>query len=167
MHIDYTIEQSPLGRLLLGSTARGICSVMFGDDQEKLLDNLKSEFPRAEVVRNDEQLRSQVQVLLECLTGQTPHTELPLDVQGTAFQMLVWEELRRIPRGRTVSYKELATRIGRPTAYRAVANACGSNPVAVLTPCHRVVRKNGELGGYRWGIERKRVLLEKERSLLV
>jgi AraC family transcriptional regulator, regulatory protein of adaptative response / methylated-DNA-[protein]-cysteine methyltransferase len=164
MNIDYTIVPNRLGWLLIGSTARGICSVKLGDEPEKLLDNLKSEFTQAEVVRADEHLRSQVQVLLECLAGQAPHTDLPLDVQGTAFQMRVWEELRRIPRGETVSYKKLAARIGRPTAYRAVANACGSNPVAVLTPCHRVVRNNGELGGYRWGIERKRSLLEKERE---
>ena len=164
MSIAYATVQSLLGWLLVGATEKGVCSVKLGDDRDKLVDNLQEEFPQAQIRHDDEHLRSQVEVLLQCLAGQTPHTDLPLDVQGTAFQMRVWEELRRIPRGQTVSYKELATRIGRPTAYRAVANACASNPVAVITPCHRVVRENGGLGGYRWGVERKRELLEKEKK---
>jgi len=162
MNIDYAIVESPLGWLLVAATARGICWVKLGDDRDGLQDHLREEFPRAEIRRDDEHLRSQVQVLLECLSGQAPHTDLPLDVQGTAFQMRVWEELRRIPRGQTLTYKELAARIGRPKAYRAVANACAGNPVSVLTPCHRVVREDGGLGGYACGVERKRVLLEKE-----
>lgn len=164
MSIGYATVKSPLGWLLVGATEKGVCSVKLGADRDQLLSDLREEFPQAQIRRDDEHLRSQVQVLLQCLAGQTPHTDLPLDVQGTTFQMRVWEELRRIPRGQTVSYKELAARIGRPTAYRAVANACASNPVAVITPCHRVVRENGNLGGYRWGIERKRELLEKEKK---
>jgi AraC family transcriptional regulator of adaptative response/methylated-DNA-[protein]-cysteine methyltransferase len=164
MNIGYAIAESPLGWLLVAATARGVCWVKLGDDREQLADRLRDEFPRAEIRRDDEHLHLQVQVLLECLAGQAPHTDLPLDVQGTAFQMRVWEELRRIPRGQTVTYKELAARIGRPRAYRAVANACAGNPVSVLTPCHRVVREDGGLGGYACGVERKRVLLEKERE---
>jgi AraC family transcriptional regulator of adaptative response/methylated-DNA-[protein]-cysteine methyltransferase len=164
MTIAYTIVESRLGWLLAASTDRGICSVMLGDNVENLTADLFHEFPKAEIGRDDGQLRSQVRTLLDCLEGDAPHADLPLDVQGTAFQMRVWEELRRIPRGRTVSYGELAVRIGRPTAPRAVARACATNPVAILTPCHRVIRENGELGGYRWGIERKRKLLEEERE---
>jgi AraC family transcriptional regulator of adaptative response/methylated-DNA-[protein]-cysteine methyltransferase len=164
MTIGYTIVESPLGWLLVGATGRGICSVKLGDDGEQLRNELQLEFPRAEIGRDDKQLQSQVKTLLECLAGQAPHAELPLDLQGTAFQMRVWKELRRIPRGQTVSYKELAARIGQPTAARAVARACATNPVAIITPCHRVVRENGALGGYRWGIERKRALLENEEE---
>jgi AraC family transcriptional regulator of adaptative response/methylated-DNA-[protein]-cysteine methyltransferase len=164
MTIAYTIVECHLGWLLVAATNRGICSVMLGDDEQKLTNELHHEFPRAEIRRNDDHLQSQVKTLLDCLAGQAPHTALPLDVQGTAFQMRVWEELRRIPRGRTVSYSELAGRIGKPTASRAVARACATNPAAIITPCHRVVRKNGELGGYRWGIERKRRILEEEKE---
>lgn len=164
MSIVYTTVASKLGWLLVAATDRGICSVMLGDSEEKLTTELHGEFPRAEIGRDDRQLRSQVKTLLDCLAGQQPHADLPLDVQGTAFQMRIWEELRRIPRGRTVSYSELAARIGKPTAARAVARACATNPVAILTPCHRVIRETGELSGYRWGIERKRKLLEEERK---
>jgi AraC family transcriptional regulator of adaptative response/methylated-DNA-[protein]-cysteine methyltransferase len=137
---------------------------MLGDEKEQLTGELHHAFPRAEIGRDDDHLRSQVKTLLDCLAGQAPYTALPLDVQGTAFQMRVWEELRRIPRGSTVSYSELAGLIGKPTAARAVARACATNPVAIITPCHRVVRKNSELGGYRWGIERKRSILEREKE---
>ena len=164
MTIDYTIVGCHLGWLLVAATNRGVCSVMLGDEEERLTGELHHEFPRAEIGRDDDHLRSQVKSLLDCLGGQAPHTALPLDVQGTAFQMRVWEELRRIPRGRTVSYSELASRIGKPGASRAVARACATNPVAIITPCHRVVRKNGELGGYRWGIERKRKILQGEKG---
>ena len=164
MSISYTIVESPLGWLLVAATDRGICSVMLGDGEETLTGELHHEFPQAEIARNDDHLRSQVNVLLDCLAGQAPQAELPLDVQGTAFQMRVWEELRRIPRGQTVSYGELAERIGRPTAARAVARACATNPVSIITPCHRVIRENGALGGYRWGIERKRRILEEEKG---
>lgn len=163
MTIAYTIVESPLGWLLVAATNRGICSVMLGDSTEELTDCLHHKFPRAETRRDDDYLQSQVMTLLDCLAGQTPRADLPLDVQGTAFQMRVWEELRRIPRGQTVSYGELATRIGKPAAARAVARACATNPVAIITPCHRVIRGSGELSGYRWGMERKRKLLENER----
>ncbi len=164
MRITYTIVEESLGHLLVAATDKGICSVMLGDGEETLRADLHHEFPKAEIRRDDGSLRSQVAMLLDCLAGQAPCAALPLDVQGTAFQMRVWEELRRIPRGRTLSYSELAARIGRPTAIRAVARACATNPIALINPCHRAVRANGELAGYRWGIERKRMLLEEEKG---
>jgi len=164
MKIDYTIAECPLGLLLVAVTDKGICSVTLGDQGAGLADDLRAEFPQAEIARDETRLREQVNELLAHLAGQEPHPNLPLDVQGTAFQKRVWEELRRIPYGQTASYGEIARRIGQPSATRAVARACATNPVALVTPCHRVVRENGELGGYRWGVERKRQLLEKEKS---
>jgi AraC family transcriptional regulator of adaptative response/methylated-DNA-[protein]-cysteine methyltransferase len=164
MTIGYTVIGCHLGWLLVAATNRGICSVMLGNEREQLTVELHHEFPRAEIRRDDDQLRTQVKTLLDCLAGQAPHSALPLDVQGTAFQMRVWEELRRIPRGSTISYSELAGRIGKPKASRAVAKACATNPVAIITPCHRVLRKSGEPGGYRWGIERKRRILAGEKE---
>lgn len=164
MKIDYTIAECPLGLLLVAVTDKGICSVTLGDKDEGLTGGLRAEFPQAEIARDEKRLRTQVRALLAHLAGQEPHPDLPLDVQGTAFQKRVWEELRRIPYGQTASYSEIARRIGRSSATRAVARACATNPAALVTPCHRVVRENGELGGYRWGVERKRRLLEKEKS---
>lgn len=164
MKINYTIAECPLGLLLVAATDKGICSVTIGDKVGGLAEDLHAEFPQADITRDKEQLQTQVNTLLAHLVGQEPHPALPLDVQGTAFQKRVWEELRRIPYGQTASYSEVARRIGQPTATRAVARACATNPAALITPCHRVVREGGELGGYRWGIERKRQLLEKERE---
>ena len=153
--IRYTTTSSPLGVLLVATTDKGVCSVRLGDCTEELQDELRTEFPRANIQRDDTALKAQVKVLLDYIEGERPHPDLPLDVQGTAFQKRVWEALRRIPSGHTASYGEIARRIGRPTATRAVANACAANPAAVVTPCHRVVRKDGSAGGYRWGKERK------------
>jgi AraC family transcriptional regulator of adaptative response/methylated-DNA-[protein]-cysteine methyltransferase len=165
MKIIYTIAECPLGLLLVAVTDRGICSVTLGEKGDELIGDLRAEFPQAVIERDETSLRAQVNALLAHLAGQEPHPDLPLDMQGTAFQKRVWEELRRIPYGQTASYGEVARRIGRPTATRAVARACATNPAALVTPCHRVVRENGELGGYRWGVERKRQLLEKEKSV--
>jgi AraC family transcriptional regulator of adaptative response/methylated-DNA-[protein]-cysteine methyltransferase len=164
MKLDYTIVKSSLDRLLVAATPRGICSVMLGDSENDLIRKLQHEFPRARIERNDDHLHLQARTLLACLAGQAPRPDLPLDVRGSEFQVRVWEELRRIPRGQRISYSELARRIGRPKAARAVARACATNPLAILTPCHRVVRENGNLAGYRWGIERKRRLLEEEQG---
>ena len=164
MKINYTVAECPLGLLLVAATDKGICSVTLGDESEKLADDLRAEFPQADIARDKDGLKTQVNALLEHLAGQEPHPALPLDVQGTAFQKRVWEELRRIPYGQTASYSEVARRLGQPTATRAVARACATNPAALLTPCHRVVRENGELGGYRWGVRRKQELLEQEKS---
>ncbi len=165
MKINYTIAECPLGLLLVAVTEIGICSVTLGDNRKGLAENLRDEFPHAEITEDETRLHAQISALLAHLAGQEPHRDLPLDVQGTAFQKRVWEELRRIPYGQTASYGEIARRIGRPSATRAVARACATNPVALVTPCHRVVRENGELGGYRWGVERKRRLLENEKSV--
>jgi AraC family transcriptional regulator of adaptative response/methylated-DNA-[protein]-cysteine methyltransferase len=164
MTIRYTIADSPLGLLLVAATERGVCSVQLGDESESLARALRAEFPRADVHVDETGLRPQVRALLDYLEGQRPHPDLPLDVQGTAFQRRVWEELRRIPPGQTASYGEVADRIGRPTAARAVARACATNPVALVTPCHRVVGSGGSVSGYRWGVARKRKLLERERG---
>lgn len=166
MSIHYTILASPLGRLLFAATARGVCAVSFGDSDDELLAFLFAEYPAAELSRRDVLLGEWVGGLMGYLDGAGPAPELPLDVQTTAFQSRVWEELRKIPYGRTRTYGEIAKALGRPSAARAVARACKANPVAVVTPCHRVVREDGRLGGYRWGLERKQALLSQERSLV-
>lgn len=164
MQIGYAVAESSLGWLLVAVSERGICSVMLGNSESDLLDELHQKFPRARIKRDNQNLQSQVEALLDCLSGNPSPLNMPLDEQGTAFQRRVWQELRRIPRGETISYSELANRIGRPKAVRAVASACARNPLAIVTPCHRVVRLNGDLGGYRWGIERKRRLLAAEQE---
>jgi AraC family transcriptional regulator of adaptative response/methylated-DNA-[protein]-cysteine methyltransferase len=162
--IRYTLADCPLGRLLLAGTERGICAVSLGDSDAELEAVLRSEYPAAEIVRADDALRPWFEELLEHLRGQQPHLDLPLDVQATAFQWRVWQELRKIPYGSTRSYSEIARALGQPTATRAVARACATNPVSVIIPCHRVVREDGGLGGYRWGLERKRQLLDREQA---
>jgi AraC family transcriptional regulator of adaptative response/methylated-DNA-[protein]-cysteine methyltransferase len=164
MCIRYTLADCPLGRLLLAGTERGVCAVYLGDDDARLEAALAREYPEAEVGRDEGALQPWVDQLLEHLRGARPHLDLPLDVQATAFQWRVWQELRKIPAGSTRTYREIAERLGRPTAARAVARACATNPVSVVIPCHRVVRGDGSLGGYRWGLERKRALLDRERG---
>jgi AraC family transcriptional regulator of adaptative response/methylated-DNA-[protein]-cysteine methyltransferase len=164
MKINYTITACKSGRLLVAATERGICSVTLGDADQKLEQDLFAEFPQAVIERDNTNLNDHVNTLLAHLDGQQPRLDLSLDMQATAFQKLVWEELRRIPYGDTASYSEIARRIGKPSATRAVARACATNPVALITPCHRVVRENGEPGGYRWGIERKQALLAQEKQ---
>jgi AraC family transcriptional regulator of adaptative response/methylated-DNA-[protein]-cysteine methyltransferase len=170
MRIRYAIVGSPLGRLLVGATDRGISALYLGESDAGLRVALRKEYPRAELHRDGRGrdarllggLGKWVKKILAHLQGQEPHLDLPTDLQATAFQRLVWEELRRIPYGATRTYREVARAIGRPAAVRAVARACATNPVSVVVPCHRVVREDGQLAGYRWGIERKRNLLEKE-----
>jgi len=163
MCIGYTIVNSPLGRLLVGATERGACAVCVGDSDQVLETSLFAEYPRAEIHRDDTRLNPWVSSFLSHLRGRIPYLDLPVDVQATAFQWRVWQELRAIPYGTTRSYSDVARAIGRPGAVRAVARACATNPVAVVVPCHRVVGKDGGLHGYRWGLERKRKLLELER----
>ncbi|HEX8474652.1 MAG TPA: bifunctional DNA-binding transcriptional regulator/O6-methylguanine-DNA methyltransferase Ada [Pyrinomonadaceae bacterium] len=167
MSINYTIVECGLGLLLVAATARGMCAVNFGETRESLEAALAAEYPSAELRRDGADLKECVVALLRHLDGSEPHLQLPLDVQATAFQLRVWEELRRIPYGATRSYKEVAAAIGQPTATRAVARACATNPVALVNPCHRVVREGGDPGGYRWGIERKQKLLEQEQQAVV
>jgi len=160
--IQYAIVPSPLGRMLVAATPKGLCSVRFGDSTGDLERSLREEFRAAEIQRDDAALRSYVEPLLESLRGENTIIDLPLDVRATAFQKKVWDELRRIPRGETRSYREVAHAIGDDKAVRAVARACSSNPVALAVPCHRVVRSDGDISGYRWGVERKKKLLERE-----
>src|ERR1700691_4951693 len=162
MQIHYTIVGSPLGRLLVGATDRGISALYLGKDDGPLESSLRKEYPRAEIQRDRNGLEGWVGKILEHLRGREPNLDLPTDVQATAFQRRVWEELRRIPYGTTRTYSEVARSIGQPTAVRAVARACATNPVSVVVPCHRVVREDGNLAGYRWGLNRKRELLEHE-----
>jgi AraC family transcriptional regulator of adaptative response/methylated-DNA-[protein]-cysteine methyltransferase len=164
VRIGYTLADSALGRLLVAATERGVCAVSLGDDDVPLEDFLRREYPAAQLERDDDLLREWTAALLEHLSGQRPHLDLPLDVQATAFQRRVWQELCAIPYGQTRTYREVAERLGQPTAARAVARACATNPVAVAVPCHRVVRGDGGLGGYRWGIERKRKMLQREKG---
>ena len=164
MHIRYTIVNSPLGRLLVAATMKGICSVCLGDDDALLEAALRGEYGAATIQRDDAELSEEVNALLRHLNGQQPDLDLPLDVQATAFQWRVWQELRAIPYGSTRSYSEIAQAIGQPQARRAVARACATNPAAIVIPCHRVVRGDGDPGGYRWGIERKRRLLAQEQE---
>lgn len=164
MPISYAIVDSHLGRLLVAATERGVCAVSFGDDDNQLEAYLAAEYPAASIQRDEARLSELADVLLDHLKGARPHLDLPLDVQATAFQLRVWEELWRIPCGATRSYAEIAQAINRPTATRAVAGACASNRVALVTPCHRVVRQDGQPGGYRWGVARKEKLLAEERK---
>ncbi len=163
--IKYTIAQSSLGRLLVAATEKGICAVRLGDSDATLETDLRGEFSAARIERNDWPLHEWLGEILNRLAGKQPHVDLPLDIQSTAFQRRVWEELQSIPYGSTRSYGEVAAAIGRPTTVRAVARACATNPVALVIPCHRVVRKDKSLGGYRWGLERKKRLLARERKL--
>ena len=162
--ISYAIGDSALGRLLVGATARGIAAIYFGDDDAGLERTLAAEFPAARRDRDDAGLGAWMAPLLAHLEGRQPDLELPLDVRATAFQRQVWEALRAIPTGETRSYGEVAKQIRRPNAARALARACAANQAAVVIPCHRVVRGDGSIGGYRWGVERKKRLLETERK---
>jgi AraC family transcriptional regulator of adaptative response/methylated-DNA-[protein]-cysteine methyltransferase len=162
MHIHYTVAACSLGWVLVGATERGICAVSLGDETAALEAALHEDYPAAVIEPDDGTLAAWVDVLLKQLEGQAPHEELPLDIRGTAFQRRVWQALQTIPRGETRSYTQIAESIGQPEAVRAVAQACANNHVAVLIPCHRVVRQNGDLSGYRWGVARKAELLRRE-----
>jgi AraC family transcriptional regulator of adaptative response/methylated-DNA-[protein]-cysteine methyltransferase len=165
--IRFAVGESSLGSILVAQSERGVCAILLGDDPDKLVRDLQDQFPRAELIGGDatfEKLVAQVVGFIE-----SPHQglKLPLDVKGTAFQERVWQALRKIPSGTTVSYADIAKRIGKPRAVRAVAHACAANHLAVAIPCHRVVRRDGNLSGYRWGVDRKRELLEREERAWV
>ena len=153
-----------LGRVLVAATATGVCSIALGDDERALETDLRADFSAATIERDDARLGEHLQLVIELCNGEAPHRALPLDVRATAFQARVWRELRAIPVGQTRSYAQIADALEMPTASRAVARACATNPVALAVPCHRVVRGDGNLAGYRWGIERKKRLLELERE---
>ena len=167
--ISYAIGDSPLGRVLVAATAKGICKLSLGESDRQLTGALFGEFPKAMIERDDNQLASALHAVLDFLSARKTSLNLPVDVAATAFQLRVWQQLKRIPLGETRTYQQVAESLAKqnmgPLATRAVANACASNPVALIVPCHRVVRKNGELGGYRWGVRRKRALLEMEKGM--
>lgn len=165
MRISYTIVSSPLGRLLVGATSRGISALYLGETDAPLEAALKKEYPRAEISLDRNGLEGRVGKILAHLRGREPQLDLATDVQATAFQRRVWEELRRIPFGATRTYSQVARAIGRPKAIRAVARACATNPVSVVVPCHRVVREDGKLAGYRWGLDRKQALIQHESAI--
>lgn len=164
MTINYTITDCELGKLLVARTAKGVCAVTFGDDEKTLRENLLNEYKNAEITENNAGLKDYVEAILANLSGENKTLDLPLDLQATAFQMRVWEALRKIPYGETVSYSDVAEKLGNKNAVRAVATACASNRVALVIPCHRVVGKSGDLSGYRWGVDRKKAILEKEKQ---
>ncbi len=165
--ISFAFGTTTLGKVLIGATDRGICYLQFGDSQRELLEQLSSEYPNAIVTPStstkSEQFEAWMNALNRNLEGKRSKAELPLDIKGTAFQKRVWEFLRTIPSGEVVSYSEVAAGIGAPKAIRAAASACANNRIGVLIPCHRVIRGTGELGGYRWGLPRKRALIDVER----
>jgi AraC family transcriptional regulator of adaptative response/methylated-DNA-[protein]-cysteine methyltransferase len=164
MEIRYTTFDTALGRMLLAATGQGLCKLSFGANDTELEGQLAAEFPRAALQRDESGLNVWAAGLQAHLSGRQPALNLPLDAHGTDFQQRVWAALRQIPYGQTRTYAQLAESIGQPSAVRAAAHACASNPLAVVTPCHRIVRSDGSLGGYRWGLERKQKLLEKERQ---
>jgi AraC family transcriptional regulator of adaptative response/methylated-DNA-[protein]-cysteine methyltransferase len=159
--IGYVIGASPLGKILIAATERGLCSVILGDSDAHLVRDLRVQFPQAKI-EPEPSLASHLEGVLSQFTEHPAALDLPLDLRATAFQMRVWEALRRIPRGETRTYAELAKSLGNPKAFRAVARACATNPVAVVIPCHRVIGSDGKATGYRWGVERKKKLLELE-----
>jgi AraC family transcriptional regulator of adaptative response/methylated-DNA-[protein]-cysteine methyltransferase len=163
VRIRFAVGQCSLGSILVAATDRGICAIRLGDDPEQLLRGLQDRFPKADLVGGDPQFERVVAAAVGMVESPGRRFDLPLDVRGTAFQQRVWSALRAIPPGRTQTYADVAAAIGRPTAVRAVARACATNEIAVAIPCHRVVRSDGNLSGYRWGIDRKRRLLECER----
>lgn len=162
MKINFTIADCELGKLLVARTKRGVCSVTFGDDADSLRAGLGKEFPNAEISKDAKDLKNAVDAILKYLAGKNRRLVLPLDLQATAFQLQVWDFLRKIPYGETRSYAEVAEALGDRKKVRAVAQACAKNRVAVVIPCHRVVASDGKLSGYRWGVERKKKLLENE-----
>ncbi len=163
LDIAYAVRSFPLGHILLAATARGICAVKLGDDAGTLERELAAEYPQARLEHAPRALAAAFAAVRAYLAGDTSLAKVPLDVQGTVFQRRVWDELRRIPRGQTRSYGEIARAIGRPRAVRAVGSACGANPAALLIPCHRALRADGSLGGYAWGLARKEKLLALEK----
>jgi AraC family transcriptional regulator of adaptative response/methylated-DNA-[protein]-cysteine methyltransferase len=165
MNIAYTIADSALGRVLVAATNRGISAVSLGEDDARLTAALREEYPHAEIRRSSGEHSEWVRAIVRHLAGLNPQLDLPTDVMATAFQRRVWEALRTIPTGATRTYSEMARELGHPKATRAVARACATNPAAIVVPCHRVVRKDGSLGGYRWGLKRKEQLLRQESSM--
>ncbi len=163
--IRFAVGECSLGTILVAATNKGICAIRLGDDPQELVRAFQNDFARGELVGGDRDFERVVATVVGFVEGTAPEFNLPLDVRGTAFQQRVWQALREIPAGKTATYSEIAAKIGRPSAVRAVAQACASNRIAVVIPCHRVVRTDGSLSGYRWGVERKRALIEREQRV--
>jgi len=163
MKIGYSIAKSALGKVLVAATERGVSAVYLGDAEAKLIQELRDEYPRAEISPAADSFERWVKEIILRVEGKPPRIELPLDLQATAFQRRVWQELQRIPRGATRTYSQVARALGNPKAVRAVARACATNPVSIVVPCHRVIREDGSLAGYRWGLSRKEQLLAQEQ----
>lgn len=166
MIIRYTTKRTPdLGWLLVAATDRGICFIALDDDPDQLRQELHDRFPGAEQQEAEATFAGTVDRVLACISDPRRPFDLPLDLLGTPFQQRVWQALRQVPPGQTATYRDIATRIGAANAVRAVGSACGANPVAIIVPCHRVVRSDGGLGGFRWGLDRKKALLDREAHL--
>jgi AraC family transcriptional regulator of adaptative response/methylated-DNA-[protein]-cysteine methyltransferase len=162
LEIRFAVGDCSLGSVLVAQTDKGICAILLGEDPDSLIHELERRFSRATLVAGDASFERVVAQVIGLVEAPTSEVHLPLDIRGTAFQRRVWQALRTIAPGETVTYSEIAARIGAPQAIRAVAQACGANPLAVVIPCHRVVKKDGDISGYRWGVDRKRKLLDKE-----
>lgn len=160
----YATADTALGKVLIARSARGVCAILLGDGAEELTGDLASRFPQAALVASDAAIRADLAKVRHFIDNPTAGLDLSLDMRGTPFQRRVWEKLQAIPAGRTVSYRELASRISQHANPRAVGSACGANPIALAIPCHRVIRSDGGLAGYRWGIDRKRALIQKEAA---
>lgn len=163
--IRYALGDSSLGRVLVAETDRGLCTILFGEDDTALVADLRTRFARADHISDDAALAAHFADVIRLVDDPAHGLDLPLDIRGTAFQQKVWSQLRRVPAGSTISYSELAARIGAPDAARAIAGACAANPLAVAIPCHRVVRADGAVSGYRWGVQRKKKLLQREGAI--
>ncbi|MBD0390347.1 MAG: bifunctional DNA-binding transcriptional regulator/O6-methylguanine-DNA methyltransferase Ada [Nostoc sp. C3-bin3] len=166
INIVYAIAPCPLGYLLVATTEKGICAVKLNDKVDQLEHILNQEFHQAQIIRDDHTHKEWIQAILNLIAGDETHLDLPLDIRGTAFQKQVWQALQKVPYGKTCTYTDIARDIAKPLAVRAVGNACGANPTALIVPCHRVLRSDGSVGGYRWGIERKQKLLIQESKFL-
>ncbi len=162
--IHFGIGSCWLGLILVASSEKGICAILLGDTSSVLIKNLKCRFPNADCIQDEKQLKPLIKKVIKHTSSPSNEFDLPLDTQGTSFQKRVWKALRKIPCGTTSSYLNVAKHIGKPESVRAVAQACGANPLAIVVPCHRVIKTDGSLSGYRWGIERKRSLLEYEKK---
>ena len=164
MQIGYTVANTTLGKVLVAGTERGVSAVYLGESEKSLVEELRKEYRSAEIVRTQDENKNWLSEVVRRVEGNAPSLDLPLDVQATAFQRRVWQELQKIPRGTTRTYTQVARALGRPRSVRAVARACATNPVSIVVPCHRVIRSDGTLAGYRWGLERKGKLLEREAA---
>lgn len=162
MRIGYTVANTSLGKVLVAATERGVSAVYLGENERTLVEELRKEYADAEIVSAADGNKDWLKEVVRRVEGNPPSVDLPLDVQATAFQRRVWQELQKIPRGTTRTYTQVARALGKPQSVRAVARACATNPVSIVVPCHRVIRTDGTLAGYRWGLQRKEKLLQRE-----